>query len=104
MKVADFAEYPDHCPYGEKEMTRLEQRLFSQPQVQHVLCTNKDLVKIRRERLAGRPLWALEVEAEIVRGRDSLESKLHELAARLELQAPPAAVPTVQKSNRSSAE
>jgi tetraacyldisaccharide 4'-kinase len=78
LKISGWLELPDHCTYGEREMTRVL-RWISSLDVEHVVCTRKDLVKIPRDELAGRRLWALEIELEIVRGRDELERMLEQL-------------------------
>ena len=44
--------------------------------VECAVCTRKDLVKIPREKLAGKRLWALDIELEIVRGRERMEGLL----------------------------
>ena len=50
-------------------------------QAKAVICTQKDLVKLRLEQLGDRPLWALVIEIEILRGTERLEEVLQELAA-----------------------
>ena len=44
--------------------------------VQAVICTHKDLVKLRLEQLGGKPLWALDIEIDFLAGRSELESQL----------------------------
>ena len=41
-----------------------------------IVTTQKDLVKLRISRLAGRPLWALRIGLDIVTGREVLEERL----------------------------
>jgi len=75
LEIAGWLELPDHCPYSERELARLSEWL--QPlAVGHVICTRKDLVKIPRDDLGAKRLWALEIELEIARGRHELESLL----------------------------
>jgi tetraacyldisaccharide 4'-kinase len=81
MTLCDWRELPDHCSYDERTCGRLERWLASTPAT-HVVCTRKDLVKIPRTQLGGRPLWALEIRLEIVSGRDRLEPTLASLTSQ----------------------
>jgi tetraacyldisaccharide 4'-kinase len=80
LSVMDLLELPDHCAYDARTMQRLSGWLHSLPQAAAAVCTRKDLVKIRHEHLADRPLWALEIEMVISRGREELVSLLAALA------------------------
>ena len=80
--VAGWLELPDHCAYGPSELARLTRWLES-VDVQHVVCTCKDLVKIPREELAGKKLWALEIEMEIGRGGEALDVALDDIIAEV---------------------
>ncbi len=64
--------FPDHHHYTEDDLERLAARVQS-VSAQCVVTTQKDLVKIPRVELAGRPLWALEIAAEVDSGQESLE-------------------------------
>jgi tetraacyldisaccharide 4'-kinase len=79
--IAGWLELPDHCPYGEREIARVVKCLAALD-VRHVLCTRKDLVKIPQAKIAGKQLWALDVELEIVRGQNELEALLQQIAPR----------------------
>ncbi len=81
--IAGWLELPDHCAYDESQISRICHWLSSLD-VAHVLCTRKDLVKIPHDNLAGKPLWAVEIELQIIRGREELHGKLAELRGRLE--------------------
>jgi tetraacyldisaccharide 4'-kinase len=75
MDVAAWLDLPDHCAYSPRDLRRLANWL--QPlSVEHVVCTRKDLVKLPLDELAGKRLWALEIELEIVRGGEELEGVL----------------------------
>ncbi len=86
-RVAAFREFPDHHPYGRRDVESL--REWAAPQkVAAVLCTHKDLVKLGTEqlgtaRLGRKPLWAVRVGIEIQRGREALESRLKALDVKL---------------------
>jgi tetraacyldisaccharide 4'-kinase len=83
LNLAGLLELPDHCAYGRRTIERLEQWLSGLPQAAAAICTQKDLVKIPRELLAGRPLFALEIELAIVRGEAEFEALLERVAADL---------------------
>ncbi len=70
-------EFPDHHYYTAHELDELAAWADSLPATA-VVCTHKDLVKIPRERLGGKPLWALCVAAEITLGRAALEALLEQ--------------------------
>jgi tetraacyldisaccharide 4'-kinase len=80
--VVDWLELPDHCAYDANQLARLEQWLAS-CDVSIALCTAKDRVKIPRDRLGGKALWALEIELAVLRGQDQLEEALSRIAERL---------------------
>jgi len=83
LDAAEFMELPDHCAYDERTISRLNGWLESLPQAAVAVCTQKDLVKIPHERLAGRALWAVEIELAIVRGEEELRARLEEIASRI---------------------
>jgi len=76
FKLAGWLELADHCPYDERQIAMLCQWL-DLLDVPHVVCTRKDLVKIPSDRLAGKRLWALDVELRVLKGLDQLEPLLH---------------------------
>lgn len=81
LVVADFLALPDHCPYGQRELRRINDWLAG-IDVECVVCTCKDLVKIPHAELAGKRLVALHIELEIVRGQAELEAILTPLLQR----------------------
>jgi tetraacyldisaccharide 4'-kinase len=77
-EVAAWREFPDHDPYSDASLARLCRNVeTSQPDL--VVCTQKDLVKIRREELGGRPLWAVAIEIAFLAGREALEQSLQKV-------------------------
>ncbi len=80
--IEGWLELPDHCLYDPAQISRLSQWLGS-INVQHVVCTRKDLVKIPHDSLSGKQLRALEIELQVIRGCQELEKKLGELLDRL---------------------
>jgi tetraacyldisaccharide 4'-kinase len=69
-------ELPDHCRYGPRELRTLQDWLGPFTNIQAVVCTHKDLVKIPQESIAGKRLLALEIEVEVVRGLAEWEARL----------------------------
>ena len=74
-EVAAFREFPDHYQYSESVLDHLAAEA-RQLDVEAVVCTQKDLVKIRCERLGDQPLWALKVGIDFLSGRELLMEKL----------------------------
>jgi tetraacyldisaccharide 4'-kinase len=73
--VVDFRTYPDHHPYTRADVDALRAWAAGLP-VDFVLTTQKDLVKLRLDRLGPRPLWALRVRLGPGAGRDALDGLL----------------------------
>jgi tetraacyldisaccharide 4'-kinase len=82
LNVAGWLELPDHCAYGKREVAHLQKWLATQD-VEHAICTRKDLVKIPRVELAGKRLWALDIDLAIVRGQTELEREMERLAGQV---------------------
>jgi tetraacyldisaccharide 4'-kinase len=80
--IADWLELPDHCAYDAGQLARLEKWLAA-CDADCALCTAKDLVKIPRDRLGGKALWAIEIELGILRGQDQMEAALNRIAQRI---------------------
>ena len=68
--------FPDHFPYQRHDLVDLQQWVAGLTAVDAVVCTCKDLVKIDAARIHTHPLWALDVEVDVVHGRDALEQML----------------------------
>ena len=78
VEVVALREFADHHAYSRDDVRSLAEWADSLD-VAAVVCTAKDLVKLRLERTGRRPLWALAIELEIVRGGEAFESRLAEL-------------------------
>ena len=55
----------DHADFDAATMTRIEHQILRSGQIDFVLCTQKDLVKIRTDRIASIPLLCVLIETEI---------------------------------------
>jgi tetraacyldisaccharide 4'-kinase len=73
--VGLFREFPDHHAYPTRDIESLE-KWAEQAEVAAVLCTSKDLVKIARDRLGDKPLWAVRIALAFTEGQSELEGKL----------------------------
>jgi tetraacyldisaccharide 4'-kinase len=82
LDVARLKGLPDHCPYSSAEVMRLERWIEGLGDVAAVVCTGKDLVKLLRDTLAGRPLVALEISLQITMGHEQLEQLLQPLVEK----------------------
>ncbi len=78
--VVALQEFPDHHAYTRDDVEALGQWTKSL-EVEAVVCTAKDLVKLRLTQIGGRPLWALAIELDIISGRDALDRRLAEFVA-----------------------
>ncbi|MEE8451647.1 MAG: tetraacyldisaccharide 4'-kinase [Thermoguttaceae bacterium] len=77
-RVAGFREFPDHHRYDRSDVESLS-AWADESDIEAVLCTQKDLVKLRIDRLGRYPLRAVQVGLEILSGREALERKLQAL-------------------------
>ena len=64
-QVIAFREYPDHHPYSREDIQSLTAWIESNSEVEAVVCTTKDLVKIELEQIAGKPLYAVQIGLDI---------------------------------------
>jgi len=74
-QIAGFREFPDHHRFTSKDVDLLAEWSHGLG-VSAMVCTCKDLVKLRTERIAGRPLWGIRIEMEFQAGQELLESRL----------------------------
>ena len=76
-------DYPDHFLYDHEDIVDLQNWIADTAPVDAVVCTCKDLVKIDAVELGNRPLWALAIEVDVVRGLDVLERVLEAVCRKL---------------------
>lgn len=74
--IAAFEVFRDHCPYTGRQAERLEAWVDRLPSTDMVVTTQKDLVKLRRPTLGGRPLWAVQIAFQPTAGKDVLDHQL----------------------------
>ncbi len=75
--VIDSMEFPDHHRYTREDIDKISSWIQKtqkehQQEVDAVVCTLKDLVKIRTDQIAGVELFALEINIEFLSGEDEV--------------------------------
>jgi tetraacyldisaccharide 4'-kinase len=80
--VAAWLEFPDHHAYSGRDLAKLAE-WAKRSSADIVLCTHKDLVKIRATTLGEKPLWAVEIDIAFLAGESELQALLQ---ARLAIQ------------------
>lgn len=81
-QLVDFREFPDHHAYSPDDVLSLCRWADGLPDLAAVVCTHKDLVKIRGWHLEAVPLWALAIELVITVGGEEFEAKLATLLSK----------------------
>ena len=76
--LVEFREFPDHHNYNRADIDTLAQ-LATSSGAEALVCTHKDLVKVRLDALAGKPLWAVVVGLEFLAGEAELTKLLEPL-------------------------
>ena len=79
LTIAAWRTFPDHHPYSRADVDDLRNWAGSTPKDAAIVTTQKDLVKIRLNRLAERELWALAIRLQITSGQDAFEAQLRML-------------------------
>ncbi len=81
-QLVGFREFPDHHAYGRAELDELAEWAESCGAAA-VVCTVKDLVKIRLGTLGSVPLWSLRVSMVVREGQTELDRLLEQLVQRV---------------------
>ena len=87
-ELRTLREFPDHHDYSRADVEALYAWAESLD-VEAILCTHKDLVKLGISRLGKRPLWAVAIGLEFLAGRERFEQRLQALleqSARVQYQ------------------
>lgn len=79
-EVVAWREFADHCPYNTGQVASLD-GWARDSAAELVVCTHKDLVKIPRDELGGKPLSALVVGLEFTSGEQALLERLASVEA-----------------------
>ena len=86
--IIDSRHLPDHARYDPNTVAELRSWIESLDQVDRVVCTHKDLVKLQTDRLGGSPVAALMIDLQIRRGGDILSRWLEKLSGENTASAP----------------
>jgi tetraacyldisaccharide 4'-kinase len=81
LNIVGWREFPDHHPYDRNDVESLHDWAESM-NVDAIVTTHKDLVKIRLKSMGSVPLKALRVEFQILQGEDQLQSRIGTLIDR----------------------
>lgn len=81
-EVMGFESFPDHHHFTPDDLARLAEQAQSS-HAELLLTTHKDLVKIHDTELGSRPLWAVQIGTEIIRGAPMLEARLWSILERV---------------------
>jgi tetraacyldisaccharide 4'-kinase len=74
-EIVAWRAFPDHHAYEQTDLAALR-RMAEDSGADILLCTQKDLVKIRTNDLSSVPLFALAIETQFRSGQDALEKTL----------------------------
>ncbi len=80
-KLVATEEYPDHHGYKAGDIQHLG-NLAKRSDAEVLVCSHKDLVKVRVPQIQGVPLYAIMIGAEIIVGEKELTEKLNPLVER----------------------
>jgi len=80
--VADLRTFPDHHDFPPADLDALARWANARSDIEAVVCTQKDLVKVGQDQLGAKPLFAVRVGIELLSGQESLESRLGRIIAR----------------------
>ncbi|QDT99740.1 tetraacyldisaccharide 4'-kinase [Gimesia aquarii] len=79
FQVAGMEVFPDHHHYSQAELNTIGTHATA-ASADLILTTCKDLVKMSEHKLAGVPVWAVEIGVEITAGREDYQEILQNLA------------------------
>ncbi len=65
--IVTWRAFPDHHLYTAEDVTALA-TMAKESHVERMVCTHKDLVKLRTDEIGGVPLWGVVVEMEFLAG------------------------------------
>jgi len=82
--IVDTRRLPDHDAYSPHTVEGLRQWIAALgDRVERVVCTHKDLVKLKTDRIGGRPLAAMLIELELTEGRSDLDAALETISSSI---------------------
>ncbi|MCI0640884.1 MAG: tetraacyldisaccharide 4'-kinase [Gemmataceae bacterium] len=76
VRLIEWRVFPDHHEYTRADIESLRSWARALPTQAVLAATQKDLVKIRLERLGERELWALKIELQVYEGEEAFHEML----------------------------
>jgi tetraacyldisaccharide 4'-kinase len=80
LNVVAWRTFPDHHAYSRDDVEELRSWARQLAPDAAVVTTQKDLVKLRLDRLGERELWALQIQLQITSGQEAFEALLQKTA------------------------
>ncbi|MGL6225761.1 MAG: tetraacyldisaccharide 4'-kinase [Thermoguttaceae bacterium] len=77
-RLAELVVFPDHHAFENADLEQLVE-VARKHQVEAIICTMKDLVKIRRQQLGSFPLWAVGIGVEFLEGEAEFNARLEQV-------------------------
>jgi tetraacyldisaccharide 4'-kinase len=74
--VVAFRAFADHHDYGAEDLAAMTRWLDQQQNIELVVCTHKDLVKLGVKQIGGVPLVALSIGLKFLTGQQELEQRV----------------------------
>ncbi|MEX0614240.1 MAG: tetraacyldisaccharide 4'-kinase [Pirellulales bacterium] len=81
-ELVAWRAFPDHHTYSATDLASLT-AMAADCRADILLCTQKDLVKLPHQDLAGMPLWAITLEMKVLSGQDLFEQALRCVVRRI---------------------
>jgi len=81
-EVVDTRSFPDHHAYDREDVDSLIQWTGDHSDIDAIVCTAKDMVKIGVDQLGSLPLHALTIGVEILRGGEALDDLVEPLLTK----------------------
>jgi tetraacyldisaccharide 4'-kinase len=74
-EIVAWLPFPDHHAYTEADLARLR-NVAADSRAEVLVCTQKDLVKLREPQFDGVALWAVTIEMQFLTGQELFEAKV----------------------------
>lgn len=78
LTVRLFRPFADHHHYTDRDLAEISEQAHAAG-ASAILTTHKDLVKINRDDLKDLPLWAVDIQTQVLSGDELLEQQLNQL-------------------------
>lgn len=79
LRIAGLRAFPDHHHYAERDLTELQQAAERTAATAFV-ATLKDVVKLPRDNIGGRPVWYVDIATRVTAGQAVLDAAFQRIA------------------------